>query len=473
MPDGVVEWFDTFTGEADITVNGRHVRARATDMEPVARRAGARVHLDLLRDGGVERAVDVRLRAGTRVSHLQGRFGDLTGARRPDTAGEAPYAHTHPGLPRTAATHPLEVARSWARNLVTGDLDGALLLYAPDAVLHVGGDHVSGARALRTALAASPVLGSGRLAEIRGEEGYALVTWDELGDEEPGWAVRSKIEHALIAEQWTVEVPTPAVLEREGAVAIVVATAGDVGEADRTYACAKVRAVIAGVDEPVLFARLRLSHEQHASVTRPAVAQALLDVNGDAVRAYVASHTLREAADLLEERLRDKLQHRAQRRLALRRRPQAGGPGEWRHADRPADRPEHFPRPPDERQLVRHKTFAVGALAPDEAVLDMDQLDFDFHLFSDLSSGVDCLVARRPDGSVLLSSVEPAAVQPGPSVSHLEVSDLPAPVLTVDDALERLNAGGEPFVFFANASTGRGNVVYLRYDGHYGLIAPA
>ena len=31
---------------------------------------------------------------------------------------------------------------------------------------------------------------------------------------------------------------------------------------------------------------------------------------------------------------------------------------------------------------------------------------------------------------------------------------------------------GERFVFFANSTTGRANVLYRRYDGHYGLIAP-
>jgi Sigma 54 modulation/S30EA ribosomal protein C terminus len=27
--------------------------------------------------------------------------------------------------------------------------------------------------------------------------------------------------------------------------------------------------------------------------------------------------------------------------------------------------------------------------------------------------------------------------------------------------------------FFRDATTGRGNVVYRRYDGHFGLLAPA
>ena len=29
------------------------------------------------------------------------------------------------------------------------------------------------------------------------------------------------------------------------------------------------------------------------------------------------------------------------------------------------------------------------------------------------------------------------------------------------------------FMYFINDAQGRGNVIYLRYDGHYGLIEPA
>jgi Sigma 54 modulation/S30EA ribosomal protein C terminus len=36
-----------------------------------------------------------------------------------------------------------------------------------------------------------------------------------------------------------------------------------------------------------------------------------------------------------------------------------------------------------------------------------------------------------------------------------------------------LEASGQPFLFFVDAETGRGNVLYHRYDGHYGLIVPS
>jgi hypothetical protein len=43
----------------------------------------------------------------------------------------------------------------------------------------------------------------------------------------------------------------------------------------------------------------------------------------------------------------------------------------------------------------------------------------------------------------------------------------------VTEAAARLEAAGQPFLFFVNAGTGRGNLIYHRYDGDYGLIGPA
>jgi hypothetical protein len=40
-------------------------------------------------------------------------------------------------------------------------------------------------------------------------------------------------------------------------------------------------------------------------------------------------------------------------------------------------------------------------------------------------------------------------------------------------AIDRLELSGEPFAFFRDPGSGRGHVVYHRYDGHYGLITPA
>jgi hypothetical protein len=50
------------------------------------------------------------------------------------------------------------------------------------------------------------------------------------------------------------------------------------------------------------------------------------------------------------------------------------------------------------------------------------------------------------------------------------VAEPPPPSLTDDEARTRLEADGEPFVFYLDSATGDGKVLYHRYDGHYGLI---
>jgi Sigma 54 modulation/S30EA ribosomal protein C terminus len=58
------------------------------------------------------------------------------------------------------------------------------------------------------------------------------------------------------------------------------------------------------------------------------------------------------------------------------------------------------------------------------------------------------------------------------SERRASLPDLAVAWLQRGAAAIRLEAAGQPFLFFVNAETGRGNLIYHRYDGHYGLIAP-
>ena len=120
---------------------------------------------------------------------------------------------------------------------------------------------------------------------------------------------------------------------------------------------------------------------------------------------------------------------------------------------------------------MRRKTYVDEGLTPDEAAFDMEELDFDFYLFRELASGQDAVLERAETGSYLLTRVRPEAVDAGPTAIALTVSETPVPELDLEDAIERMNVDGERSVFFVNAATGRGNVIYHRFDGHYGLIA--
>lgn len=260
-------------------------------------------------------------------------------------------------------------------------------------------------------------------------------------------------------------------VESGGLVAVV--THGRVEDADIDYAVARISAVLGHVREPILFTRLKLTQAEDPARERPAIAHVAIDINGESVRAHVAGHEMREAADLLQQRLRDKLEHRAQHIEGRRARTGIHEPGEWRHGDLPTARPSYFARPSAERQVVRHKTFELGESTPDEVAFDMDQLDYDFHLFRELASGEDAVLERLGDGTYRLTRLRPTTNDTGPVAISLEVSALMPPELSVEEATQLLDTEAVEFAFFANATTGRGNVVYRRYDGHYGLITPA
>lgn len=220
---------------------------------------------------------------------------------------------------------------------------------------------------------------------------------------------------------------------------------------------------------PVLHGRIVLRVHHDPTRERPAVANASLDVGGRIVRAHVAAEQMPEAIDLLERRLRRNVEAVEEVARAHRHDSDVARPGEWRHGSLPAERPEYFPRPAEERELIRRKTFALSTLTPDEAALEMNVLDYDFHLFTNAETGDENVVCRVPDGTISLIAISPVSCE---TAATITIDPVPAAVMLPEDAIERLNVTGERFVFYVEAQTRRGTVLYRRYDGHYGLIEP-
>jgi ribosome-associated translation inhibitor RaiA len=214
--------------------------------------------------------------------------------------------------------------------------------------------------------------------------------------------------------------------------------------------------------QPVLYARVRLSSHADPAVARPVVAQANLDVNGRLVRAQVEGETAREAVDRLEARLRHRLEHIAER-----------WGGKRHNASQHPHRPSYFPRPADQRRIVRRKSFTLGARTVDEAAQEMELLDYDFHLFTEKGTNQASVLYRTEPGGYRLAQVKPAPEELAPYELPLSISSQPAPRLTVGRAQERLSLLRLPFLFFVDVEQGRAGVLYHRYDGHYGLICPA
>ena len=124
--------------------------------------------------------------------------------------------------------------------------------------------------------------------------------------------------------------------------------------------------------------------------------------------------------------------------------------------------------------MVRHKSFSTPAATLDEAVFDLESMDYDFYLFTDEDTGQDALVWRELGGTYRVQFADGLESSDGlSSVASIETEQVAAPELTVDEAQDVLDTDTLDWVFFRDASTGRARLLYRRYDGNYGLLVPA
>lgn len=254
-------------------------------------------------------------------------------------------------------------------------------------------------------------------------------------------------------------------------------TAGDgVPDAMVAYAVDKLTHLAGHGSAPILFGEVKLVLDANPAVERPAHAEAVLDVNGEPVRAHVAAHELTEAIDLLEGRLARRLDRHRRRRVDRARRLHDPEEHEWRHGDPPSHRPAWFDRPQDERRLVRRKSFTVGEMSCDEAADALDLLGHDFLLFTNLATGADAVLffAEVAGGGLELIDASGRSDAVGEAtVAPVRLNHHGVPECSVSEAAEQLDVDVLPFVFHLDPDTGRGSVVYRRFDGHYGCITPA
>ena len=259
---------------------------------------------------------------------------------------------------------------------------------------------------------------------------------------------------------------------------VQVQVSGELPPDTAGYAQRRLQELIAASRFPVLHARIRVTRFPDPALPRPVVAQANLDVDGRFVRAQLDAPTAREAVDLLHDRLRHRLQRALQRTEGnwedRRARHSSREEHEWRHGDEPTHRPTHFPRPPEEREIIRHKTVTPARCGLDEAAADMADMGYDFHLFTEAGTGQDSVLYRSgPTGYRLAQVVPPPDAALAPHSLLVTVSDQPAPRYSVGEAADRMAVWDQPFLFFVNTERDRGTLLYHRYDGHYGLIEPA
>jgi ribosome-associated translation inhibitor RaiA len=240
------------------------------------------------------------------------------------------------------------------------------------------------------------------------------------------------------------------------------------------YARDKIGTLLHLAPAPVLSARVQISRHGDPAVQHRVVAQANLDVNGRLVRAQAEGDSTEEAIDRLQARLRTRLDRVGENWEHRRGGMPSIEPHEWRHQSEPTHRHRWYPRPEDEREILRRKSFTLHRSTIDDAAWDMDLLDYDFYLFTESGTGQDSVLYRAgATGYRLAQLTPPRTGDLAPHRIPLTIRTQPAPALTTEGAVERLNLLDLPFLFFLDAGHHRGAVLYHRYDGHYGLILAA
>ena len=255
-------------------------------------------------------------------------------------------------------------------------------------------------------------------------------------------------------------------------IQVDVTMRGDVPGEAREHAEEKVGALDRLVELPVLGARVVIVQEANPRIERSARAEGEIDLNGPMIRAKVADLDPIAAVNSLTERLERQLRSFVDRRTDQARRPTERKAGEWRHSSFATDRPDYFPRAPEEREIIRRKTFATDRLTPAEAAEEMEFLDHDFYLFIERETGADAVAYHRDDGR--LGVIGPSGIGwSGESAGIVHEESRMGGPTRLEDAVAEMNILNHRFMYFTDAASGRGNVIYMRYDGHYGLIKPA
>lgn len=465
MPDGRIHRIDAEKDCVYIVRRGRTYRAPMSEVEASARIPSARVHFGVRRSHGVESAEGVRLRRGTRTNRNHRRFGDLTGATRPGSKVRT-AAQREFGIDVT--TQPLRIVEAWLEAMEASNFDGAASLYLPEARINLADGDVAGYRGIRAFLEDSGWYG--------GISSVILHSDDRLVEVEilEGWdlpATSFVIEAGAIAEQWYGTSPDPDVVEEDAPVSIDVVNRSGVPKSAVEYAEERLTHVIDTIPESVVGARVKLTLSPNPRGIVPAHVEATLELDKKGpIRVHAAAPSITEAVDQALSKFSTKLESTRDR---FRHNPEWVVPekNSWRHANRPSPALPYFDRAFEEREIVRHKTVAPAQMTMEEAAWDADLMAFDFFLFEEISTGHDCLL-ERTDDSYVIHGVGIGGLTVDSAMGDLLLAENDPPKHRLSNAVEILDGTGIPFHFFINEATGRGNVLYRRLDGHYGLVTP-
>lgn len=138
------------------------------------------------------------------------------------------------------------------------------------------------------------------------------------------------------------------------------------------------------------------------------------------------------------------------------------------------DPTRHLLDTPGPGEVARRQPVALATCEPLAAVAVMDAMDYAVHLFTDADTGEDAVVYRAGPSGLRLARQH--AVHPPHSATGgpepFTITPRPAPALTEPQAAIRLCEHGLPFLFYTDAGSGRGHLLYRRYDADLTLLTP-
>jgi hypothetical protein len=123
-------------------------------------------------------------------------------------------------------------------------------------------------------------------------------------------------------------------------------------------------------------------------------------------------------------------------------------------------------------RIARRKSYRLTVGAPCQAAAILGAMDYDVYLYTDAETGQDAVVYRSGPTGLRLARQRSMRPPSMPTALPLTVNSRKVPILGVEQATDRLAEGWLPFVFFTDHHSGRGNLLYRRYDGNLGLVSP-
>ncbi|MER7245616.1 sigma 54 modulation/S30EA ribosomal C-terminal domain-containing protein [Kribbella sp. NPDC000426] len=234
---------------------------------------------------------------------------------------------------------------------------------------------------------------------------------------------------------------------------------GRLTEAAAAEAATAIIAVLSRCAAGITDSRLRLTGANCAD--GPGMVQVSVVVYGVPARVQVTAPSLVDAAATAATRLERLLS-------ALTAPAGSADASDFAHWPHPKRRPLAIPFP---GHITRLKVVKLQPITPATAIAAMHAMDYNLHLFTDADTGEDAAVCRRgPAGHLLIR--QHTTQPPGTPVPRLVIDSRPAAALTTEQAARRLTDHGLAHIFYTNQETGRGNVLYRRYDGNLGNLGP-